>query len=100
MALIATMKKLENGTIEGKVKTAILNFHLKLYPLDGAGDDKSPTIAPRFPGMKPGQAGKKISEQNNPYVSVQIDDPALPAPIHANLIEKEGEYLLLWSRKD
>jgi uncharacterized protein (DUF736 family) len=100
MAIIATMKKLENGTIEGKVKTAILNFHLRLHPIEGAGDDKKPDYRAKVSGYEAGAGWKKISEQNNPYVSVQLDDPALPAPIHANLIEKEGEYLLLWSRKD
>ncbi len=101
MTIIANMKKQENGTFEGKIKTALLNIHLKLQPIgDGETNDNKPDYRAKISGFEAGAGWSKISDNNNPYVSVQIDDPALPAPIYANLIEKDGEYILLWSRKD
>ena len=43
MSIIANMKKQENGSYEGKLKTATLNFHLKLQPIgDGETNDNKP----------------------------------------------------------
>ena len=35
------------------------------------------------------------------YLSVKLDDPSLPAPIYASLVEAEGpdEFTLVWSRR-
>jgi uncharacterized protein (DUF736 family) len=35
------------------------------------------------------------------YLSVKLDDPSLPAPIYASLVEAEdeGEFTLIWSRR-
>ena len=102
MSIIANMKKLENGTFEGKIKTALLSLHLKIHPIEeGVDNDRKPDYRAKISGYEAGAGWKKVSDNNNPYISVQIDDPALPAPINANLIEKEsGEYILLWSRRD
>lgn len=101
MAIIANMKKLDNGTFEGKIKTALLNCHLKLHPIEGSTDnDRKPDYRAKISSYEAGAGWKKVSDNNNSYVSVQIDDPALPAPINANLIEKDGSYILLWSRND
>ena len=101
MSIIANMKKLENGTFTGKVKTATLNFTLTLQPIEDAQDhDNKPNYRAKISGYEAGAGWNKISEKNNPYVSVQLDDPAFPAPINANLVESEGGYILLWSRMD
>src|SRR5262249_38598831 len=45
-----------------------------------------------------GAAWKRTSKENTVYHSVKLDDPSLPAPIYANLVEAEGHYALVWSR--
>lgn len=46
-----------------------------------------------------GAAWKKTSNEGRNYVLIKIDDPALPAPILANLFEMSGgEHELIWSR--
>ena len=102
MSIIATMKKLENGSFEGKIKTALINCHLRLQPIDDeeSANNKRPDYRAKVGGYEAGAAWKKVSENGNPYLSVRIEDPALPRPINANLIEHEGEYLLIWSHKD
>ena len=46
-----------------------------------------------------GAAWKKTSEAGREYLSVTLDDPSLPAPIYARLIEGEnGTHDLIWSR--
>jgi len=48
-----------------------------------------------------GAAWKKTSQKGKPYLSVKLDGPTLPAPIHCRLIErKDGSYSLIWQRKD
>ena len=40
-------------------------------------------------------------DRKNDYISLVIDDPALPQPIHANLFHSVSEndaYLLTWNR--
>jgi uncharacterized protein (DUF736 family) len=48
-----------------------------------------------------GAAWKKPGKNGRPYLSVKLDGPTLPAPIHCRLIErKDGSYSLIWQRKD
>ncbi len=100
MTVIANLKKLENGSFEGKIKTAMLNCHLKIQPIsDVADSDKHPHYRVKIGSYEAGAGWNRVSENQNPYISLQVDDPIFPNPIYANLIEKNGEYLLLWQRR-
>jgi hypothetical protein len=48
-----------------------------------------------------GAAWRKTSGTGREYLSVKLDDPSLPAPIYASLVEAEGEgeFTLIWSRR-
>ena len=48
-----------------------------------------------------GVAWKKTSEAGNAYLSVQLDDPALPAPIQCRLVKTgvEQSHALVWERQ-
>ena len=48
-----------------------------------------------------GAAWKETSSTGREYLSVKLDDPSLPAPIYASLVEAEGtdEFTLIWSRR-
>jgi uncharacterized protein (DUF736 family) len=47
-----------------------------------------------------GAAWKQRSNAGNDYLSVVLDDPSLPQPVHAALMlpERDGPAMLVWSR--
>jgi len=48
-----------------------------------------------------GAAWKRTSEAQNVYLSVQLDDPALLAPVHCALVKTGASlgYTLIWERR-
>jgi uncharacterized protein (DUF736 family) len=38
------------------------------------------------------------SKGGREFVSLKLDDSSFPAPIYANLIERDGQHELIWSR--
>ena len=54
MSIIANMKKQENGSFEGKLKTATLNLHLKLQPIgDAEANDNKPDFRAKIGSPRP-----------------------------------------------
>lgn len=52
-------------------------------------------------GIEVGAGWNRSGERAGSYIALQIDDPAMAAPLRANLIrsaQQDGEHLLLWSR--
>ncbi len=47
-----------------------------------------------------GAGWNSVSANGEPYISLKLDDPSFNAPINAALwpAEKEGDYVLVWSR--
>ena len=101
MSIIANMKKQENGSFEGKLKTATLNLHLKLQPIgDAEANDSKPDFRAKIGSFEAGAGWNKISDNQNPYISVHIDAPEFSNPIYANLVQKDDQYILIWSRQN
>ena len=101
MSIIANMKKQENGSFEGKLKTATLNAYLKLQPIgDGDTGDNKPDFRAKIGSFEAGAGWNKISDNEKPQISVQLDAPEFPNPIYANLVPKDDQYLLIWSRQN
>lgn len=49
-----------------------------------------------------GAGWKKVSKGREPYVSVTLDDPTLPHPIHCALLpkpERPRDHVLVWQRR-
>ncbi|MBI1302072.1 MAG: DUF736 family protein [Alphaproteobacteria bacterium] len=98
MAIIANMKRTEKG-FEGKLKTATLDCYLKVHHIEGEKtNDNQPDYKVRIGGFEAGAGWSRISDNQNQYVSVQIDSPEFSEPLNANLIEKEGNHYLIWTR--
>lgn len=51
-----------------------------------------------FDEIEIGAAWQKTSKSGKPYLSVKLDDPTLPAPIHCALIEHHEHFALVWNR--
>ena len=100
--LIGTFEKDRDGYY-GKIKTMLLNISVSIKPMKSNGNEKAPThrlYSKSQSGVEIGVGWLGESKSSgNEYMSVKLDCPALHAPISANLIEKEGKYLLLWDRE-
>ena len=97
MAKIGAFSQTEHG-YKGRVRTLTLNTEVELV-LSEAGGEGAPQYRIYAQGAEIGAAWNRTSEAGNDYISLKLDDPALTAPIYANLFEGEdGGYALIWSR--
>lgn len=100
MPVIGTFKPDKDG-YAGTIRTLTLNAKVRIV----ANDSKHAAGAPDFrilAGVSEiGAAWRKTAEDQSSYLSVRLDDPSLPAPIRAALIEKtdDGVLRLLWRRE-
>ena len=99
MPVIGTFKPDKDG-YAGTIRTLTLNAKVRIV----ANDQKHAAGAPDFrvlAGLSEiGAAWRKTADDQSSYLSVRLDDPALPAPIRAALIETtdDGVLRLLWRR--
>jgi uncharacterized protein (DUF736 family) len=98
MAQIGTFTRSENGSFSGTIRTLTLNVKATLRPSE-KDNDKAPDYRIFAGAIECGAAWKKTSRDDREYLSVKLDDPSLPAPIYASLVEGDtGEHRLIWSR--
>ena len=99
MASIGTFTTTASG-FSGAIKTLTLNVKARLEHIEKT-TNKGPHFRIFSGAVELGAAWQKHSEQSGrDYLSVKLDDPSLPAPIYATLVEVEGEEVLqlIWSR--
>jgi uncharacterized protein (DUF736 family) len=77
-----------------------LNVKAQIAPAEKE-NDKAPDYRVFAGQIELGAAWRKTSGTGREYLSVKLDDPSLPAPIYASLVEAEGEgeFTLIWSRR-
>ena len=99
MATIGTFTK-SGEDFTGSVKTLTLNVKAKIARAEKE-NEKAPDYRIFAGTTEFGAAWKKTSSAGREYLSVKLDDPSLPAPIYASLVEAEGEgeFTLIWSRR-
>lgn len=100
MAIIGAFKTSDTG-FTGTLTTLTLTVPVDLRRVE-KDNDKSPDfrIYRTDDEYEFGAAWQKVSREDRPYASVKLDDPSLPAPIYASLIEGDvaGQFNLIWSR--
>jgi uncharacterized protein (DUF736 family) len=92
-------------TYVGELATLTVAARKVVFQPNEAKTDKAPSyrvIGPSKTGdIELGAAWKKRSEDGRDYLSVKLDDPALPTPINCGLVasadQTEG-FILVWSR--
>ena len=101
MASIGTFIS-QGDSFTGVIKTLNLNVKARMVRIDHPSDK-----GPNFrifagPNVELGAAWQKISNEGRDYLSVKLDDPSFPAPIHATLIQIDYEHglQLIWSRSN
>lgn len=98
MANIGTFSKSDDG-FTGVINTLSVSTKAKLIAVEADGKN-SPNFRVYAGNAELGAAWNKKSQAERPYISVKLDDPSLPAPIHASLHEGEdGQYNLIWTRR-
>lgn len=104
MAHIGHFSRTKDG-YRGALKTLTLDAELTLVPAEPSDTENAPDyrihIGSDDGALEVGAGWKRTGEKAGDYVSVLIDDPALPYPIHANLFHSVSEndaYLLTWNR--
>lgn len=87
-------------TFTGTIRTLTISAEAAFEPTTKTSD-KSPDYRLTVGNAEIGAAWKDTSEAGNTYLSVQLDDPSLPAPIRGALVKAgvEKSYNLLWERK-
>ena len=99
--LLGNFKKTETNGFRGSIRTLTLNLELAFEPNTEKKGDKSPDYRVTTGDLEIGAAWKKTSEGGSAYLSVTLDDPALPAPIDCALVKTSSEhgYGLVWERR-
>src|ERR1700728_2394362 len=88
------------GRYTGEIRTLTFSAETTIEPVDKRGD-KSPDYRVTSGDVELGAAWKRTSEEGgNEYLSIQLDDPALPFPIHCRLVKSGAElgHTLYWDR--
>jgi uncharacterized protein (DUF736 family) len=99
MATIGSFTRDESGVFTGTIRTLTLNAKASIKPASKDNDKAPDYRVTTSAGVEFGAGWTKISREDRPYVSVKLDDPSLPAPIYATLVEGErGTHNLIWSR--
>lgn len=97
MTTIATLSKTDDGYV-GELQTLTLKSKITLLPTANAKGRGPDFRIFADDGIEIGGAWKRISQNGNAYLSVRFDDPGFTAPVYANLIESDGQYMLIWNR--
>lgn len=99
MAQIGSFSRDESGVFTGSIRTLTLNVKATVRPVD-RDNDKAPDTRV-FAGAVEIGAGwtKAARETGTEYLSLKLDDPSLPSPIYAQLVQGDGaDWKLIWSR--
>src|SRR5690606_18277946 len=91
MPQIGQFTREESGFV-GRVQTLTLLRELTIVPTEGSGTENAPDYRVHHgaeDGPEVGAAWKRTGEKAGEYLSVLLDDPALPQPIRANLFQDD-----------
>jgi uncharacterized protein (DUF736 family) len=99
MAQIGTFTRNDDdGSFSGTIKTLSLDIKARFLPAV-KDSERSPDLRAFSNNCEIGAGWRRTAkETGREYHSVKLDDPSLPAPIYASLVEVDGSYALFWSR--
>jgi len=99
MTTIGSFSKAADGLFHGAIHTLTLNVKtVDIRPVERAGD-KAPDYR-IFAGPIELGAAWIVTQPGKPErLSVRIDDPSFPAPLHGLLAQLDDTFELRWSRR-
>ena len=102
--IIGNFQSADDG-FAGHIRTLLLDAMIAIVPAQPSDAENAPAwrvlLVEADNGIEIGAGWERRGERACSYIALQIDDPALGAPIRANLLrstQNEDEYHLLWSR--
>lgn len=99
MTTIGRFTKTSDGSFHGAIRTLTLNVKgVEIRPVELTAD-KAPDHRVLAGQTEIGAAWTITRPDKPPCLSVRIDDPSLPAPLFALLVEAEAGHELRWSRR-
>lgn len=100
MTPIGRFTQAPDGSFKGALRTLTLSLKgVEIRPVPRTAD-KAPDHRVLAGPAVIGAAWTATRPGKPPCLSVRLDDPALPAPIHGLLVQADGEaYELRWSRR-
>jgi uncharacterized protein (DUF736 family) len=100
MATIGAFTQDNAGNFNGSIKTLSLDVKQVTLRKVEKDNDKAPDYRIFSGATELGAAWKKTSREDRSYLSVKLDDPSFPGPIHASLVDAPdtGGFSLIWSR--
>lgn len=96
MATIGTFTK-TNAGFSGTIQTIGLKAKMAITPAEKRGESQ-PDYRVFVGKVEIGAGWARTSKGGRDFISVKLDDPSFAAPIYANLIERDGQHELIWSR--
>lgn len=96
MATIGNFTKTANG-FSGTIQTIGLKAKVTISPAEKRGDSQ-PDFRAFVGKVEIGAGWARTSKGGRDFVSLKLDDPSFAAPIYANLVERDGQHELIWSR--
>ncbi len=100
MAAIGTLKANGDESYTLSFDTLTRNFTLQLVKVEAKRNPEGPDFRILQGNAEMGAAWKKRTDKGE-YLRLVLDDPLLPAPVHANSYTREdGVTVVLWSRTD
>ena len=99
MAQIGSFARDDGGNYNGTIRTLGINVKASMRRVE-RDSEKAPDYRVTANGVEFGAGWlKNARETGAEYLSVKLDDPSLPAPLYASLVQGEGgEHKLIWSR--
>lgn len=101
--IIGNFKRAGDGYI-GRIRTMQIDADLRIVPAQPGTADKAPDwrvmIGEGEDAAEVGAGWNHVGKRAGDYIALQIDDPALPRTLRANLLRsvQEDIFHLLWSR--
>lgn len=96
MATIGTFTK-TNAGFSGTIQTIGLKAKVTITPAEKRGESQ-PDFRVFVAKVEIGAGWARTSKGGRDFVSLKLDDPSFAAPIYANLVERDGQHELIWSR--
>ena len=103
MAVIGTFTPTKDGGWAGTIRTLTIDVKVRFVPNDNRDSESAPVFRIFAGRSEVGAAWSKKTTGDCPrdYLSIRLDEPALPEPIVAAMFAdpESKESVLVWSRK-
>jgi uncharacterized protein (DUF736 family) len=103
MAIIGMFTRGKDGGWVGRIRTLTVNSRVRLVPNDNRDNDNSPDYRIYVGASEIGAAwrGRTSSDGATQYLHVRLDDPSLPGPLTAAMIQMADglSARLVWGRR-